>query len=210
MSTTTQSVAADLESIEAWKDMLAELAPAQGTWSEEEYLGLTDHRKRLVEYTDGYLEILPLRTAAHQMILKLLFLSFFSFFETRGGNVLFAPLRMRVRAGKFREPALMVLLSAKDPRSQNRFWLGADVALEVVSEEKPERDLVDKRSDYAEANIPEYWIVNPQTQTITVLELRGGAYTEAGVYGRGQAARSVLAPGFSVDVTVIFDSAKTN
>ena len=102
----------------------------------------------------------------------------------------FAPLRLRIRPGKFREPDLLLLLSAADSRRQNRFWLGADLALEVVSEEKPERDLVDKRGDYAEGRVPEYWIVNPQTETITVLRLRGDAYEEAGIYRRGESAAS--------------------
>ena len=92
------------------------------------------------------------------------------------------------------------------PRRQDRFWLGADLALEVVSEDKPERDLVDKRNDYAEARVPEYWIVNPQTETITVLRLQGDVYEEAGTYRRGQSATSVLLPGFSVAVAEVFDA----
>ena len=134
--------------------------------------------------------------------------AFCSFFETHGGDVFFAPLRLRIRPGKFREPDLLLLLAATDPRGQNRFWLGADLVLEVVSEENPERDLVDKRSDYAEGKVSEYWIVNPQTETITVLELREGVYIEAGIYARGQSARSVLAPEFTVDSAAVFDSAK--
>ena len=35
-------------------------------WSEEEYLVLTEHRGRLVEYTDGFLEVLPMPTDHHQ------------------------------------------------------------------------------------------------------------------------------------------------
>ena len=93
----------------------------------------------------------------------------------------------------------MLLLSATDERRQNRFWLGADLALEVVSEDKPERDLIDKRGDYAEAHVREYWIVNPQSDTITVLRLQGDFYEEAGTYRRGQIAASVLMPEFSVD-----------
>ena len=75
-----------------------------------------------------------------------------------------------------------------------------------MSEEKPERDLIDKRGDYAEAGVPEYWIVNPQTDTITVLCLRGDAYEEAGAYRRGESAPSVLLAGFSVDVAAVFDA----
>ena len=175
-------------------------------WSEEEYLVLTDHRNRLVEFTDGFLEVLPMPTDKHQSVLEFLFLAFFGFVEPRGGKVHFAPLRLRIRPGKFREPDLLLLLSAADPRRQNRFWLGADLALEVVSEEKPERDLVDKRGDYAEGRVPEYWIVNPQTETITVLRLRGDAYEEAGIYRRGESAASALLAGFSVAVAAVFDA----
>jgi Uma2 family endonuclease len=199
----------ELPSTQEWKDVLEEVLPRQGDWSEEEYLVLTDHRNRLVEFTDGFLEVLPMPTDEHQMLLKFLFLAFFNFFETRGGNVLFAPLRLRIRPRKFREPDLLLLLLATDSRRQNRFWEGADVALEIVSEDKPERDLVDKRGDYAEARVPEYWIVNPQSETITVLQLRGDAYEEAGSYRRGESAKSVLRPEFSVAVGDVFDSART-
>jgi Uma2 family endonuclease len=195
-----------LSSLE-WKDLLDDLLPPQGEWSEEEYLVLTDHRNRLVEFTDGFLEVLPMPTTKHQLLLKFLFLAFFHFFESRGGLVLFAPLRLRIRPGKFREPDLLVLLSAADPRSGDRFWEGADLALEVVSADKPERDLVNKRSDYAEARVPEYWIVNPQTETITVLRLGQDVYEEAGIYRRGELATSVLRPEFSVAVAQVFDAA---
>ena len=82
------------------------------------------------------------------------------------------------------------------------------MALEVVSEDKPERDLVDKRGDYAEGNVPEYWIVNPQSETISVLRLSDKAYQEAGIYRRGESATSVLRPDFSVAVSEVFDSAR--
>ncbi len=138
-----------------WKDLLEEILPCQGEWSEEEYLVLTDHRNRLVEFTDGFLEVLPMPTDKHQSVLQFLFLAFVRCLHPRGGQVHFAPLRLQIRPGKFREPDLIVLLSASDPRRQNRFWLGADLVLEVVSEDEPDRDLVDKRRDYAEARVPE-------------------------------------------------------
>jgi Uma2 family endonuclease len=196
----------DLRFGQEWKDVLEELLPPQGRWSEEEYLVLTDHRIRLVEFTDGYLEVLPMPTDKHQAILGFLYQMFLGFLDPRGGKVRFSPLRLRIREGKFREPDLLVLLSATDPRRQNRFWMGADLAVEVVSEDKPERDLVNKRGDYAEGGVPEYWIVNPQTETITVLRLSGDAYEEAGVYRRGEMAASELLAGFSVAVAAVFDA----
>jgi len=205
MASTTQPTT-ESPSAQEWKEVLEQILPPQGEWTEEEYLVLTDHRNRLVEFTDGFLEVLPMPTDKHQGMLGLLYLAFFNFIEPQGGKVRFSPLRLRIRPGKFREPDLLLLLSATDSRRQNRYWLGADLALEVVSEEKPERDLVDKRGDYAEAHVPEYWIVNPQTETITVLRLRGDAYEEAGIHRRGESAVSMLLPDFSVAVAAVFDA----
>jgi Uma2 family endonuclease len=61
--------------------------------------------------------------------------------------------------------------------------------------------LVEKRADYAKAQIPEYWIVDPELGKITVLVLDGSAYAVHGEFTRGQQATSMLLPGFSVDVT---------
>jgi Uma2 family endonuclease len=189
-----------------WKDLLQEILPRQGEWSEEQYLVLTEHTNWLVEFTDGFLEVLPMPTDRHQAILEFLFLAFLHFIKPAGGKVRFAPLRLRIRPGKFREPDLLLLLRAGDARRQNRFWTGADLALEIVSPEKPERDLVQKRADYAEAQVQEYWIVNPQTESITVLRLEGAAYTEVGHFRRGESAASALLAGFAVDVTAVFDA----
>ena len=179
----------------------------QGRWSDDDYLWLTDHTGRLVEFTDGYLEILPMPSRGHQRMLAFLYSAFQAFLQPAGGEALFAPLRLRVRQGKFREPDLLVVRDAHDGRSGDRFWTGADAVVEVVSPEHPERDLVDKRDDYAEAAIPEYWIVDPATKTITVLELAGGVYVEHSVYGKGDRASSPTLSGFTVDVGGVFDAA---
>jgi len=185
-------------------DQLFDLLPEQGRWTEADYLWLTEDINRFVEFTDGSLEFLPMPTDKHQAVLEFLFVLFLAHLKPLGGTVHLAVLRMRIREGKFREPDLLLVKDAKDPRRKNRYWTGADLALEVVSADKPERDLVDKRGDYAEGRIPEYWIVNPQTNTITVLRLEGEAYVEHGVFRRGDLATSVILPGFAVNVDQTF------
>jgi Uma2 family endonuclease len=100
----------------------------------------------------------------------------------------------------------MVALDADDPRLQDAYWLGADLVIEIVSEDDPERDIVTKRADYAEGGIPEYWIVNPIDGTITVLSLGGEQYVEHGVFRRGDSATSALLKGFAVSVDAVFDA----
>ena len=187
-------------------DLVEEVLP-QGCWSDDDYLWLTDHTRRLVEFTDGYLEILPMPSRGHQRILAFLYSAFHAFVAPAGGEVLFAPLRLRIRPGKFREPDLLLVREARDARSGERFWTGADVVVEVVSPDNPERDLVLKRDDYADAGIPEYWIVDPATETLTVLMLKDAGYLEHGEYGRGARADSPALPGFGVDVSAVLDAA---
>ncbi len=178
----------------------------QESWTEAQYLQLTDRCRRLLEFTDGHLDILPMPTDQHQVIVRFLLLALFPRARELGGTVLFAPLRLRIRDGKFREPDLLLVLDANDPRRGNEFWTGADLVVEVVSPDDPGRDTRDKRPDYAEAGIPEYWIVNPPDETVTVLELRGTAYAEHGVFRRGQQADSVSLGDCSLDVASMFDA----
>jgi len=193
------------QSLSDYKQSIMDLLPDQGCWTDDEYLVLTDHTNRLVEFTDGYIEQLPMPTDLHQNVLQFLLTAFLGFLTPKGGKVLSAGIRVRVRRGKYREPDVVLLKDAKDPRRGNRYWSGADLTLEVVSPENPERDLVDKRLDYAEGKVPEYWIVNPQNETITVLKLENGAYIEHGVFVRGQEATSLILPGFKVNVDDVFN-----
>lgn len=186
--------------------LVLDLLPEQGQWSEEAYLWLTDRTTRLLEFTDGYIEVPPMPTDQHQTILLFLYELLATFLRPLGGKVLVAPLRVQIRNGKYREPDIVLVRSANDPRRQNRFWLGADVVVEIVSLEGPERDLVEKRADYAEAGIPEYWIIDPQTEAILVLVLQGSVYIEHGVFARGTAATSVALEGFAVSVSAVFDA----
>jgi Uma2 family endonuclease len=189
----------------AWE--VALLFPAQGEWSEDDYLWLTDHTRCLVEFTDGHVEVLPMPTDAHQRIVLFLYRALYAFLAVRGaGIILLAPLRLRVRTGRYREPDLLLLLSAADPRRSNRYWTGADLVLEVVSPDDPQRDLVRKRREYARAGIPEYWIVNPATEQILVLRLAETTYVEHGVFTRRMQATSALLEDFTVAVAAVLDA----
>ncbi len=193
----------------ALASLLCDLLPPQGSWSDDAYLWLTDHTPRLIEFTDGHVQELPMPTSTHQAVLLFLYRLFHDYLKPRGGVVMVSALRMRIREGKFREPDLLMLRDRSDHRYQDRYWLGADLVVEVVSPDDPDRDLVQKRADYAEGGIPEYWIVDPRNETIIVLTLKDGAYIEHGVLGRGGTATSLLLEGFTAGVSAVFDAPKS-
>ncbi len=202
---TTMFDTSDLKLVRTRDGLEIDLGVLQGVWTVEQYLKLTNSTNRLIEFTDGYIEVLPMPTRTHQTILAFLYELFRAFLRPRAGAVFFAPLRLQLASGRFREPDLLLLVDKQDPRNQDAFWLGADLVVEIVSPDHPARDLVDKRRDYATAGIPEYWIINPLSDTITVLTLNGDAYAEHGVFVRGATATSVLLPGFEISVDAVFD-----
>nr|WP_205704015.1 Uma2 family endonuclease [Candidatus Chloroploca sp. Khr17] len=202
MAVSTESL--ELKLIGHIDSLQLNLQVLQGLWTEEQYLMLSKQTNHLLEFSDGKLEVLPMPTRRHQMILLLLYELFKAMVNPAGGIVLVAPMRLQVRPGSFREPDVLMLLNRHDPRNQEAFWLGADLVIEVVSPDRPERDLEEKPLDYARAGIPEYWIVNPLDETVTVLVLEDGSYTTHGSFARGTYATSTLLEGMRVDVEAIF------
>ena len=77
----------------------------------------TDRSRRLVEFTDGRVEELPMPTIAHHAILSFLNDLFKTYLKPRGGFVLFAGLRVRICEGKYREPDLAALRDRSHPRN---------------------------------------------------------------------------------------------
>jgi Uma2 family endonuclease len=55
---------------------------------------------------------------------------------------------------------------------------------EVVSpgDTNRRRDYEAKRQQYQEREIPEYWLIDPEQQTVTVLHLTNGQYSEFGIF----------------------------
>jgi Uma2 family endonuclease len=207
MTTIAKPDVSDDSPAPAWD--VAKMFPNQGVWDDWDYLYLTRLSNNLAELTDGRIEVLPMPTMSHQRIVRLLFQLLLAFVaDHRLGEVLFAPLRVRLREGKFREPDVVFMRTEHASRMGEEYWDGADLVMEVVSEDGADRDLNVKHRDYAEAGIPEYWIVDPHQSRITVLRLADGQYAVDGEYGPGASAVSPTLPGFEVDVQQAFDAGR--
>lgn len=186
----------------AWE--IACLYPEQGYWEESDYLSIgTNH---LIEFDNGFIEVLPMPTLLHQFIVQFLVDALKEYVkEFATGFVLTAPLPVRLWQLKYREPDIVYLRPARvrDVRGQPD---GADLVMEIVSEgaTNRERDLKEKPAEYARAGIAEYWIVDPEEYRITVLTLDGQSYRTHGEFGRGAIATSVMFTGFSVSVDAVF------
>ena len=188
----------------AWE--AAYMLPVQGSWNEEDFLKF--HTNRMAELVDGRLEILPMPTWLHQLILDFLLDRIKEHLrETKcGGKVLMAPLPTRLFARTIREPDLLYVKPEHLPKDVRGYPDKIDLAIEIVSSgtEARKRDYVDKRADYAKAGISEYWIVDPDDSLVTVLVLNGAEYEVAQECHAGDVARSVLLSGLAIPVDLIW------
>jgi Uma2 family endonuclease len=191
----------------AWD--VALLFPFQGEWSEADYLALdTNH---LVELVDGKLEVLPMPTVSHQLIVAFLYDLLKRFVADGDLGTVFVPgVRVRIRPRTIREPDITFIAKSNYPTIGEDYVSAADLAMEVVSpgSKASDRDYNQKPSDYAALGIKEYWIVDPKAERISILTLHGEQYQVQGEYRPGEQADSRLLPGFSIEVAAVLAEGK--
>ncbi len=80
-----------------------------------------------------------------------------------------------------------------------------DLVVEVHSPSTKVLDLTEKRFVYAQAGIPSYWMVDPDASTLTVLELREGAYVEVAVVGADGSVEVSIPFPMTIEGAAIFE-----
>jgi Uma2 family endonuclease len=185
---------------------VAELYPLQGQWTEQDYFALPETNRHL-ELADGELLMPPHPTDTHQRIVFDLAMLLWRFVEDHHlGIVRIAPLPVRLWPGKIREPDVLFMAHAHSDRMSEQFFGPPDLVMEVTSPSTRQTDRMEKAIEYARAEIPEYWIIDPESQTVEVFVLRAGAYEMLGKWGKEAIARSTLLDGFQVQVSTLFPS----
>jgi Uma2 family endonuclease len=179
---------------------IAMMFPEQGAWDEHDFFSLPTTRG--VEFNDGMIEVLPLPKKTHEFIAKFLAQLIEAYVLARflGGIVLPSGFKVRIPTRKFRQPDIIYMTAEQSAAANEDFTNHAELVVEIVSEDDPDRDYVDKREEYALAAVPEYWIVDRYQRHIVVLRLENGSYVEHGKFTAGQQATSSHFPGLDVSV----------
>jgi Uma2 family endonuclease len=119
------------------------------------------------------------------------------------GEVFSAPVDVRLSRHNIVQPDILSISRERSGIARRQYVDGTpNLVVEVLSERTQGIDLVQKRSLYAIAGVPEYWIANLEARTLTVFTLVDGQYevaaAEAGV------ARSLVVPGFEGVMADVF------
>ena len=178
----------------------------------EEYLSYDDGSDKLHELFNGELIEMPPESGTNVQIANRLFLIFAMIVgidRVRGHG-----LELEVRGEpRNRYPDLTIIRQEHIQQLAKRNTIRLEMlppllVIEVVSpgELQRNRDFIAKRSQYQDCGIPEYWIIDPETKTILILELLDKTYTEIGNFVGSNLVVSPQLGQLNFKVSQIFDA----
>lgn len=122
------------------------------------------------------------------------------------GKTLFAPLDVVLTPGTVAQPDVL-WISADNQRCDvrdGRLYGAPDLIVEVLSPSTARKDRTKKFNAYEAAGVPEYWIVEPQLESVEVWVLKDGEYLFQGAYQAPNTFASPILKAAAIPVTDIF------
>lgn len=168
--------------------------PQQGEWTYEDYARLPDDGRRY-EVIGGYLYVSPAPRPNHQQIIVQLAHALTAFAnQNRAGQIYVAPIDVILPglASPVQPDILFIAGERLDIVKENLIEGAPDLIVEVLSPGNPDYVRRTKYELYAEAQVKEYWIVDPESCTVDVFALRGSLYVPFGHFGPGGVIQSEL------------------
>jgi Uma2 family endonuclease len=106
------------------------------------------------------------------------------------------------------QPDLIVLRKTRSDLITKRAIEGRpDLLVEILSPSNREHDQLLKRTAYAKYGVPDYWIVDPEAETVELLRLEQlGGYTLVQRFDRTATLRSPEFPEIAIPLAPVFQA----
>jgi len=160
-----------------------------------------------IELVDGEIYMLASPSSRHQAISREIFGQLYMFLQGKICKLFAGPIDVRLDKDTVVVPDIIVVC---DPKKITRDGIeGApDLIVEILSPSTSRRDRITKFSLYRRTGVPEYWIVDPVENTLTVHQLDRNKYT-TDAFESSHTATVAALPGFELDLSTIFDEEDT-
>jgi Uma2 family endonuclease len=173
----------------------------------DDYLDFPEDGRRH-ELLDGEHFMTPSPGTRHQAIVLNLALAIGNHLRREpAGRLLLAPIDVVLSNLDVVQPDLLFVSTARQSLVTERYVSGApDLVAEVLSDTSRRRDEVTKRKLYARFGVREYWVVDPEIETVRVLHLAEDGYREAAMLSHeaGGVLSSDLLPALAIPLADIF------
>ena len=155
---------------------------------------------------DGELIVAAAPADKHQRVSGSLFLALHPFISGRNlGIIRYAPVDVVLSDHDVVQPDLLFVSHERAAiRTPANLQGAPDLAVEVLSPSTEGYDRGYKRELYARHGVREYWLVDPDAETIEVLTPGNGGFIRYALYGGRETLTSPLLPGLAVDLAAIF------
>jgi Uma2 family endonuclease len=182
------------------------VAPGKRRYTYDELAAEKPETNQPCELWDGELVMSPAPSFYHQeIVLRFSHRLYQWVSERKLGKVVNGPIDMILSPHRVMQPDVVFI-------SQERLGIIAktingpvDLAAEIISLGDRNRDRIEKRDLYEQYGIKEYWLIDPEAQTVEVLHLEKGLYQLFMRATSGQTAASKLLPGFEIAVTSLLE-----
>jgi Uma2 family endonuclease len=194
----------------------------QKRWSLREFVAFDDGRNTRYELVDGALVEMSLGTTKHGGVIRRLAKRIEQVAEQQGTDWIAVQGLVGIETAidddesNVRIPDVTVMSETQWNEMESRpgsatIFQGEPapiVAIEVLSPSTKSTDLTDKRKEYAQRGVLEYWLINPKNDTFTVLQLDGMSYVEVGIYLGDQMIVSPTFPSLNLTAGEILRSGR--
>ena len=158
------------------------------------------------EVIDGELFMTPAPRPKHQQIVVWLTEELSRFVrENSLGEVFVAPVDVLLDRHSIVQPDVLFISAARLSIVKEDAIEGPpDLVVEVLSPSTFYKDLRKKMTAYSQFGVQEYWIVDPETQTIEIYARRDDKLQLAQKFSSGETVESTLLPGLRLGVRDVF------
>ena len=158
------------------------------------------------ELIGGDLYMAPAPLTRHQVILLNLALLIGPFVRQHNmGLFLPAPVDVIFSDEDVLQPDLLFVSADREGILTERACEGSpDLVVEILSHSTGQRDRELKRKVYANYGVKEYWLVDPETDSVQVLQLADADFADCGTFRSGSSLTTPLLPGLELLVSDVF------
>ncbi|MFW6366059.1 MAG: Uma2 family endonuclease [Spirochaetota bacterium] len=176
-----------------------------------DYLAWPDEERW--ELIDGVpYDMSPAPSRRHQEISVEIIRQVSSFLYQRKCKVFAAPFDIRLSEDDYSNDETIYTVVQPDisvfcdpNRLDDRGGIGApDICVEILSPATAYKDETEKFRLYQKHGVREYWIVNPDLETVTLYTLEQGEYQNPTVYKKRHKFESTVLEGFELDLAAVF------
>jgi Uma2 family endonuclease len=189
---------------EATLEQPAESA-AKRRYTYEELVAEMPETNQPCELWDGELVMSPAPSYFHQKVVLRFYRQLDDWVvQGRLGDVIAGPIDMVLSPHRVTQPDVAFISRDRLGIIKRVINGPVDLAAEIISLGDRNRDRIEKRDLYEQYGVREYWLIDPEAQTVEVLYLESGRYQLFMRCIPGQRVASKLLPGLEIDVAGLF------